>query len=232
MSKKPKFEEERQAKTKTVVPKNDNQRTYIQLLQTKALVIAEGSAGTGKTFLAASIGANRLVNQAGYRIYLTRPYVAMGRSTGMWPGSIEEKLSPYLAPMLSVIKKQIGDGAYNSGLGKSIFIHPLEAIRGESFENCLIICDEGQNLLPEEARSLVTRLGDGAQLVICGDTKQKDIKGEDGITYLKKIIRKYSIQDTGIVEFTSDDIVRSGIVKEFVKAFDSEGEKNDKKTAY
>lgn len=221
---KDKFTEEREGKAKPIVAKTENQIRYLKALNRSKLVIAEGKSGTGKTFVASSFAANCLLQNKTKQIILSRAYVPMGRSVGLLPGTIVDKLSIFLAPMMNNIKKVLGVGAFESSLGKTVLIQPLEAIRGMSFEDSILLLDEAQNLTVEEVKSVVTRIGEGTQLILCGDTAQTDIKGENGLTYLKWLIRKYNISDCDIIEFTSEDIVRSGMVKEFVMAFDSEGE--------
>jgi phosphate starvation-inducible PhoH-like protein len=108
---------------------------------------------------------------------------------------------------------------------KSIEICSLETIRGRSWDNCIVIVDEAQNLYPPEVQALVTRIGENCQMIICGDATgtQSDItKGINGLLYLEDICQKYNIGDTCFVSFTRDDIVRSGMTKEFVIAFEEE----------
>lgn len=221
---KPKFEEERQNKAQPIVAKTDNQRIYIKALQNNILVVPTGSAGTGKTFIAASHAANRLVKGEIESVVLARPYVAMGRSSGLWPGTVFEKLEPYLKPILNVFKDKLGENDYDSRLRAGrISIQPLEAIRGMSFENCVLLIDEAQNTTPDEMKSIVTRIGENCQVILCGDPAQTDIKGENGLQFITKIIEEKGVEGAQVIRFVSDDIVRSGITKRFVQIFDNMG---------
>lgn len=128
-----------------------------------------------------------------------------------------------MLPMLNTIKERIGAERYAADIGKGIVIQPLESVRGMSFVNTFLIVDEAQNLLPEEARSLVTRMGEDSQIVFCGDDKQKDIVGLSGIEYIANLIRKHNLAGCSVVEFSPADNVRSGLSRMFVEIFESEG---------
>ena len=230
---KDKFMEERIMAIKPIVAKTENQKKYLDSLQKNTLTVGRGSAGVGKSYLAASVASNKYLKGEIHKIILSRPIVQMGRSTGYWPGGIEEKISPYLQPTLNTIKKIIGAARYESEFGKTILIQPMESIRGMSFEaGTFLLVDEVQNMTPEEIRSVVTRTEEGAFIAFCGDDKQKDIQGVSGIVYLADIIKKHNLPNCGVVEFTSDDIVRSGLTKHFVKIFEEEGSVNNVERSY
>jgi len=217
-----KFSEERKALP--ITAKNENQKKYLHSLQFDTISVGKGSAGSGKTFCAAAVAANKYLKGEIDQIVVTRAYVPMGKSTGFWPGSVEDKLYPYVAPILGVIKERIGVAKFEADFGKKIKIQPLEAIRGMSFPSgTFLICDEAQNLSVEEVRSIVTRLETGSQVAFCGDDKQRDVKGVSGIVYLANLIRKHKLEGCSVVEFTPDDIVRSGLTRELVKIFEEEG---------
>ena len=217
-----KFEGER--KVLPVVAKNENQKKYLHSLQFDTVSVGKGSAGSGKTFCAAAVAANKYLKGEIDKIIVTRAYVPMGKSTGFWPGSVEDKIYPFVAPILNVIKERIGAARFDADFGKKILIQPLEAIRGMSFPSgVFLICDESQNLTVEEVRSIVTRLETGAQVAFCGDDKQRDVRGVSGIVYLANIIKKYNLPECTVVEFTPEDIVRSGLTRAFVEIFEEEG---------
>lgn len=218
---KEKFKEERQHRSPPILAKTENQKTYLSYLKEYKLVVAIGPAGCGKTYLPAAIAGDALLKGDIDKIIVARPYVTMGKNLGALPGDETEKLYPFVRPMLDTIKERIGAGSWDTALAKGqVEVQALQSIRGRSFDgNMMVIIDEMQNATPEEVRSIVTRIGDGCQLVICGDPDQNDVRGLDGITYLTDVIDDHDIADTGIVEFDLDDIVRSGMVKDFVKAF-------------
>jgi len=216
-----KFEQEREDKAQPIVAKTNGQRVYLKALQQKILIVPTGSAGTGKTFIAAAHAANRLVRGEVESVVLSRPYVPMGRSSGFFPGTVYEKLEPYLKPMLNVLKKRLGDNDYESRVRAGrIAIQAMEAIRGMSFENCILIIDEAQNTTPEEMESVVTRIGENCQIILCGDPAQSDIRGKNGLDYIAQIIEDYDVEDAKVINFYPEDNVRSGITKRFVQIFD------------
>lgn len=210
-----------------VVPKTENQKKYMDALKSCNLVIAKGSAGTGKTFLAAYHAAKEYLKGNVTKIYITRPNITMGRDGGSIPGSDYEKLEAFVMPMLEVLKKVLGNGKFEYMINKKIIeVAPIEKIRGRSFEDCCIIADEFQNVRPPHAESVVTRLGENAQMIICGDSHQHDLNGLTGIEYLVNVINKYCIDDTAVIEFYPSDCVRSGITRAFLMAFEEEWKTN------
>ncbi len=161
------------------------------------------------------------------KIVLIRAYQPLaGRSIGLLPGDINDKLVPYYQQMLDYLEDCLGKGSMEIALkNKVVEICSLETIRGRSWDNCIVIVDEAQNLFVPEVQALMTRIGENCQMIICGDSSgiQTDVKkGMDGLTYLNKIVSKYNISDCAFVEFNRDDIVRSGMTKEFVIAFEEE----------
>lgn len=221
---KSKFQEKRDELVQPITAKNDNQKKYLDSLQKNSLTVAKGSAGTGKSYLAASVAANKYLSGEVDKIVVTRPIVGMGKSTGFWPGDITSKIMPYVQPILNTIRKRIGHQRFEAEFGKSIIIQPMESIRGMIFESkTYLLVEEAQNMTPEEIRSVVTRTEEGAFLAFCGDDKQKDVSGVSGIVYLADLIKKHSLPGCGVIEFTSEDIVRSGLTKRFVQIFDIEG---------
>lgn len=222
----PHFENERKSKIVNIVPMNEAQASFLEGLRSDVLIVGNGSAGTGKTYISAAHAANKLLSVGNHKIIVSRPYVAMGKSAGLLPGTLEEKLAPYLAPILTVLKESLGTTKYNADFGKTIQVQLLEAIRGMDFQNCTVIIDEAQNLTIEEIKSVVTRIGRDCQLILVGDSYQSDLKtGESGLEWLCDIVGKYKIKEASVTRFTSKDIVRSGICKTFVEIFDKEGKK-------
>lgn len=218
-----KFEDERKAMVVNIVPKNAAQEDLLEVMNECQIAIARGSAGSGKTFLAATHAANQYLRNPNMKIYISRPYVPMGRSVGLLPGEITDKLAAFLTPLTSVLKNQLGK-KYDADFGKNIQIQLLEAIRGLDLNNAILLVDEAQNLTKEEIKSIVTRIGKGAQIIFTGDTKQSDLKkGESGLDWLCDIIHRHKIKGADWVDFYPEDIVRSGIVKQLVIAFDKEG---------
>lgn len=211
----------------TVLPKNDSQAKLIEGLKYNTLVVASGSAGTGKTYIPCAHAAKKLHYKDIEKIVLIRAYQPLaGRSIGFLPGTLEEKLIPYYQQMLDYLEDFLGKGSLEIALkNKTIEICSLETIRGRSWDNTIVIVDEAQSMYVQEIQALTTRIGENTQMIICGDNSgvQTDVvKGTDGLTYLEKLCAKYNISDSCFVKFTPEDIVRSGITKEFVLAYEAE----------
>lgn len=211
----------------TVLPKNDSQAKLIEGLKYNTLVVASGSAGTGKTYIPCAHAAKKLHYKDIEKIVLIRAYQPLaGRSIGFLPGTLEEKLIPYYQQMLDYLEDFLGKGTLEIALkNKTVEICSLETIRGRSWDNTIVIVDEAQSMYVQEIQALTTRIGENTQMIICGDNSgvQTDVvKGTDGLTYLEKLCSKYNISDSCFVKFTPEDIVRSGITKEFVLAYEAE----------
>lgn len=153
------------------------------------MTIVLGPAGTGKTFIASTIAADRLRNNDVRKIILTRPNVPGGRSLGFFPGTIEEKIGPWVVPFTSVIFERMGQGA---------------------FDNAFVILDEAQNTTSAEMKMFLTRLGKGCTIVVNGDVAQSDLKGDCGLKTALHLATKHHLP-VSLVEFQIDDIVRSDL---------------------
>lgn len=211
----------------SVLPRNENQKKLLEAIKYNTVVVAHGSAGTGKTLISCYHAAKKLHYNDIRKIVLIRAYQPLaGRSIGFLPGTLDEKLLPYYQQMIDYLEDCLGKGSMEIALkNKVVEICSLETIRGRSWDNCIVIVDEAQNLFVPEVQALMTRIGENCQMIICGDSSgiQTDVKkGMDGLTYLNKIVSKYNISDCAFVEFNRDDIVRSGMTKEFVIAFEEE----------
>lgn len=209
----------------TLQPRNEAQKLFMEALKYDTVVVCSGSAGAGKTLLACSHAARKLHFGDIRKIVLIRAYQPLaGRSVGFLPGSQTEKLLPYYQQMVDYLVDFLGKGTVDIHLTQgSIEICSLETIRGRSWDNCIVIVDEAQNLFVPEIQALCTRIGENCQMILCGDKTQTDVKnGMNGLEYLEKLTARYGIQGVEFVVFTRDDICRSGITKEFVIAFEEE----------
>jgi phosphate starvation-inducible PhoH-like protein len=201
-----------------IQPKTDNQQRLLKAIQDYPIVVTLGAAGVGKTYCAASKVAQLFASGEYTNIILTRSNVPTGRSLGFFPGDITEKLSPWLLPMISVLKERLGnkyDYLFNAGI---IQLQPIETIRGQSFRDSLILVDEVQNLTIEEIKAITTRLGENSKMVLMGDATQSDIDKGTNILKFCDICKRNNIE-IPIIKFTPDDIVRSDIVGSLVKMF-------------
>ncbi len=223
MARKPreKFAEERTVAP--LRPLTENQAAYIAALMTSEMVAVCGPAGTGKTYVAATVAADLLRSRRVERIVLTRPNVASGRSLGFFPGTLEEKIAPWVIPFTDVIRQRIGEGAFEIALKKGqIDIVPFEVMRGRTFNDAFVILDEAQNTTIAEMKMFLTRLGRNSTTVINGDVAQTDLRETSGLSKIIQMAKRHLLP-VPVIEFTIDDIVRSDLCAMWVKAFAKEG---------
>lgn len=217
---KEKFVEDRVAPP--IYAKTQKQREYLKMLNDPDIqvICCLGWHGSGKTFLASCIAADKYRKNEINKIIVARPYVHTGKSSGSKPGSALEKLYPYVRNVLDTIKQRIGAGAFDialqDGSRGDIEVQELESIRGRSFDvPSFLLLDEAQQSTPEEMLAIITRIGDNCKLVLCGDLNQRDIKGDSGLQWFLDFATRHSLQGVGIVNFDSvDDIIRGGFVKD------------------
>jgi phosphate starvation-inducible PhoH-like protein len=215
--------EEATVRTVKLVAMNDTQQRYISALQTHNQIIVTGFSGTGKTFIAASHAANLYANRKIDRIIITRPNIAVGKDLGYLPGTLEEKYTPWIMPVLDVLEQQLGKNVVETGMKNgNIQMVPLSVMRGRSFNKSFIIVDEAQNLTIHEMKMLLTRVGKECTIVINGDIKQSDINQQSGLSKILHLAKKYNM-DIPTIEFGVDDIVRSDICKQWIIAFEASG---------
>lgn len=214
--------EEATVRTVKLVAMNDTQQRYISALQTHNQIIVTGFSGTGKTFIAATHAANLYANHRIDRIIITRPNIAVGKDLGYLPGTLEEKYTPWIMPVLDVLEQQLGKNVVETGMKNgNIQMVPLSVMRGRSFNKSFIIVDEAQNLTIHEMKMLLTRVGKECTIVINGDIKQSDINQQSGLSKILHLAKKYNM-DIPTIEFGVDDIVRSDICKQWIIAFEEE----------
>ena len=210
-----------------VSPIGKNQIEYKRSLESNTLTIVRGPAGTGKTFLASVEAAELLRDGIIKNIVLVRPYVDLNnRGIGYLKGSEHEKLEPYVRPMLDAIKYVVGPHLLQKYIEEgTIEVKALASIRGMSYKETFLICDEMQGTVPNEIQALTTRIGKDSKMVIVGDTRQTDVRQgkENGLDYLVRIVETHPIRDTSVIEMDINDIQRSGITKDFVLAYEKEG---------
>lgn len=216
--------------------KNQKQKLAMFFLnEGRPIVFLKGSAGTGKSLLAAYHASKQLKAKKIEKVYLVRPAVSVGKTIGLLPGTVEEKLEPYFAQIVEHMSKFLGKGEMKYFLDKkTIEMFPCEYLRSRSFENCVVIAEESQNFTHEEMEMVLTRLGEGCQLIFTGDTKQHDLKGVSGLSSTLNLFKDVLEQEPeyltdedldemesgiGVVEFTPEDVLRSGLTRAFVKLY-------------
>ncbi len=202
---------------KEVEPLNFIQGEYLEAIKHNDIIFGIGSAGTGKTYIAANYAASELFHRRVDKVYLTRPNVETGRGLGFLPGTLEEKYAPYLLPFDSIFNKALGKGFYDYCLkSKDIEPVPLGFLRGTTFENCIVLVDEAQNCTKEEMKMMLSRIGKGCKMIFSGDTEQSDIP-ESGLE--DAVNRLDGISGIEVIEFLDEDIVRSKMCKAIIVAY-------------
>lgn len=202
-----------------VKPLNFIQGEYLEAIKNCDIVFGIGSAGTGKTYVAASYAAGELFHRRISKIVLTRPNVETGRGLGFLPGELDEKYAPYLQPFDQVFTRTLGKGFYDYALkSKTIEPRPIGFMRGSSFDNCVILVDEAQNLTKTEFKMLLSRIGKNCKVILSGDPKQTDILDsglQDAVNRLR------NLEGIEVIEFLDDDIVRSKMCKQVILAYNN-----------
>lgn len=202
-----------------LLPKNDKQKEYIDALTEASQIIVFGPSGTGKTYVVSSYAANLYHTKEINKIVITRPHVSVGKDLGYLKGDLEEKTRPWAMPVIDVLEEQLGKGVVETGIKNgNIEMAPLALMRGRSFNNAFVICDEAQNITFHELKMLLTRVGQNTKLVLNGDIMQSDLKEADGLSKVVHLVKKHMLP-VPIVEFGVDDIIRSDMTKMWVETF-------------
>jgi phosphate starvation-inducible PhoH-like protein len=214
------------AKNKVITARTPKQAEYLEAIRTHHLVFGLGPAGTGKTFLAVAQAVTMM--QAGEidRLILCRPAVEAGEHLGFLPGTMQEKVDPYLRPIYDALHEMIQPEQIAKRLADgTIEIAPLAFMRGRTLSNAVVILDEAQNTTATQMKMALTRIGEGSRMIITGDLSQTDLPGgmKSGLRDAVDVLK--GVKDAAFVEFGESDVVRSRIVKHIVAAYD----KRDKK---
>ena len=205
---------------KSVIARSEKQSDYIKALKEKDIVMSLGPAGTGKSFLAVSVGVTLLMEKKIERVILSRPAVEAGEKLGFLPGDMKEKVDPYLRPLYDALYELFGvdkiDKKIESG---EIEIAPLAFMRGRTLKNCYAILDEAQNATETQIKMFLTRIGENSKLVVNGDPSQIDLinKSQSGLIMSKKILK--NIKEIEIIEFDHRDVVRHPLVSKIIRAY-------------
>ena len=209
--------------TSGIVPKTENQGKLIKAITESSQVIVFGPAGTGKTYVTATLASDMYLTKKIEKIVITRPMVSVGKDIGILPGELLDKVAPWALPVLDILIKHLGKATVEIALKSgNIEIAPLALMRGRSFDDAFIICDEAQNITTAELKMLLTRVGEGTTIVLNGDVQQTDLKGDSGLVTITNVAKKHKLP-VPVVEFNLDDIVRSDICAMWVRAFYAEG---------
>ena len=206
---------------RTVIPRSKKQKDYIRALKEKDVVVSNGPAGTGKTYLAVAVALTMLLEKKVEKIILSRPAVEAGERLGFLPGDMKDKVDPYLRPLYDSLydlldyekiqkKIEIGD----------IEIAPIAFMRGRTLKNSFAILDEAQNATDIQIKMFLTRIGENSRIVVNGDSSQIDLmnKNHSGLIRSKKLLK--NLDEISIVDFDHTDVVRHSLVTKIVKAYE------------
>lgn len=200
------------------------QRAYVNAIDTHTIVFGIGPAGTGKTYLAMAKAVQALQRREVSKIILTRPAVEAGERLGYLPGTLEEKIDPYLRPLFDAIGAMMDPDLVPKLIASgTIEVAPLAYMRGRTLNEAFVILDEAQNTTPEQMKMFLTRLGYGSKMVVTGDVTQVDVPAAvSGLRAVRRILK--DVEDIHFSELTSDDIVRHSLVGRIVDAYQADSE--------
>src|ERR1700735_3515264 len=206
---------------KTVVPKSANQKRYMEVLEAYDMVFAIGPAGTGKTYLAVAMAVTALLSKQVSRIILARPAVEAGERLGFLPGTLQEKVDPYMRPLYDALHDLLEADKLENFLEKGIVeVAPLAFMRGRTLNDSFVILDEAQNTTSEQMKMFLTRLGFNSKAVITGDVTQIDLPDSRRSGLLEAIEIVGNVEGISMVYFDDRDVVRHSLVQRIIKAYD------------
>jgi len=212
---------------KTVLPKTINQRRYLEAIERNDLVFGIGPAGTGKTYLAVAMGVSALVSKKVSRIILTRPAVEAGEKLGFLPGTLQQKVDPFLRPLYDALYDMLELEKVEKLLERSIIeVAPIAFMRGRTLNDSFIIVDEAQNSTSEQMKMLLTRQGFNSKMVVNGDITQIDLPTgkRSGLLHAVDVLR--GVEGISFLYFDERDVVRHPLVQRIVRAYERYQETN------
>ncbi len=204
-------------------PKTSGQKRYVDAIRRNTVTFGIGPAGTGKTYLAMAMAVAALKRKEVGRIVLARPVVEAGESLGFLPGTLQEKLDPYVRPLYDALFDMTDMERGNSLIEQGVIeIAPLAFMRGRTMNDAFVILDEAQNTTPEQMKMFLTRLGFGSKFVVTGDASQKDLRGASGLDHARRVLQ--GVDDVAFVDLDRNDIVRHTLVARIVDAYNADAE--------
>jgi phosphate starvation-inducible PhoH-like protein len=210
---------------KALAPRSINQMRYVEAIERNDMVFAIGPAGTGKTYLAVAMAVSCLLSKRVGRIILARPAVEAGERLGFLPGTLQEKVDPYLRPLYDALFDMLEAEKVEKYLEKGIIeVAPLAFMRGRSLNDSFIILDEAQNSTPEQMKMFVTRLGFGSKAVITGDVTQIDLPAGKRSGLLQAIEVVSGVEGVSFIYLDERDVVRHTLVQRIIKAYEQHAE--------
>lgn len=211
---------------RVVQPKSLNQRRYLEMIENNDMTFGIGPAGTGKTYLAVAMAVSGLLAKKYNRIVLARPAVEAGERLGFLPGTLQEKVDPYLRPLYDALYDLIDQEKVDKFLEKNVIeIAPIAFMRGRTLNDAFIIMDEAQNTTSEQMKMFVTRMGNNSKAVITGDITQIDLPNakRSGLVEAMKILD--GVDGIGFCHFDEGDVVRHHLVQRIIRAYDDHKER-------
>ncbi len=212
---------------KPITAQSAGQAGYLRALTDPAngLVFGAGPAGTGKTFLAVAVGASELLSGVRQRLIVTRPAVEAGEKLGFLPGSLEEKVDPYMMPIWDALRELLGPEQMSRRLDRGdIEVAPLAFMRGRTLKNAFVIVDEAQNTTTAQMKMVLTRLGRDSRMVVTGDPGQVDLPKTVGSGLAHALSILGNVQGVETVMLTGSDVVRHDLVSRIIAAYDKAGQ--------
>lgn len=207
------------ARGRSIRPKTEGQRAYVDAIDEHTIVFGIGPAGTGKTYLAMAKAVQALQRKEVNRIILTRPAVEAGERLGFLPGTLTEKIDPYLRPLYDALNEMMDPELVPKLLASgTVEVAPLAYMRGRTLNDSFVVLDEAQNTTPEQMKMFLTRLGFGSRMVVTGDITQVDLPGgSSGLRLVTRILD--GVDDIHFARLTSDDVVRHTLVGRIIDAY-------------
>ena len=205
---------------RTIRPKTANQKHYVDAIENNTITFGIGPAGTGKTYLAMAKAVAALQAKQVNRIILTRPAVEAGEHLGFLPGTLSEKIDPYLRPLFDALHDMMDQDSIPRLMQSGVIeVAPLAYMRGRTLNDAFIILDEAQNTTPEQMKMFLTRLGFGSRMVVTGDVTQIDLPSgsRSGLNIIRDIL--VDIDDIAFINLNAEDVVRHSLVGDIVQAY-------------
>ncbi len=205
-----------------ITPKSLHQKSYVDAVREADVVFGVGPAGTGKTYLAVALAVRMLQDRVVKRIVLTRPAVEAGERLGFLPGTLEEKVDPYLRPLFDALNEMLDFERAHKLIEQGVIeVAPLAFMRGRTLNDSFVIFDEAQNSTPEQMKMLLTRLGFGSKAVITGDVTQSDLPSgsRSGLADARQVLK--GVHGIRFCEFSDQDVVRHPLVMDVIRAYDA-----------
>jgi len=208
---------------RAIRPKTAGQKRYVDAMRANTITFGIGPAGTGKTYLAMAMAVSAFKRKEVGRIVLTRPVVEAGESLGFLPGTLNEKIDPYIRPLYDALFDMTDMERANQLMEQGVIeIAPLAFMRGRTLNDSYIILDEAQNTTPDQMKMFLTRLGFGSKMIVTGDITQLDLpKGVSGLKTVRSVLE--GVDDIAFCDLTGKDVVRHSLVQNIVAAYDRAG---------